>query len=124
MLSLDIVIERFIFTLGDKGETKGIVIAESRDPTLDNQLELAFLNLKIQGTFYIPAYKIKKTVETFSIRDKNEDIAGLQIADLVVSPIGRHILGKETHQDFETIRGKFRKRGQTYEGYGLVVLPK
>lgn len=83
LLSLDIIIERFIFLLKEH-KTNGIVIAESRNDTLDNQLELAYLGLKIQGTHYLHAREIKERINNFSIKPKSDDIAGLQIADLVV----------------------------------------
>jgi hypothetical protein len=56
---------------------------------------------------------------------KSENIAGLQLADLVLTPIGRYILGKAIKEDFRIIESKFRrsKSGQ-WKGYGLVVLPK
>lgn len=124
LLSLDIIIERFIFLLKEH-KTNGIVIAESRNDTLDNQLELAYLGLKIQGTHYLHAREIKERINNFSIKPKSDDIAGLQIADLVVSPVGRFILGKRVKQDFKIIKNKFRKnRHGKFEGYGLVVFPK
>jgi hypothetical protein len=48
----------------------------------------------------------------------------LQLADLVVTPIGRHILGKDRHDDWEIVKSKFRHRGGNYLGAGLVILPK
>jgi len=94
MLSLDCIVERFVFILREHGE-KGIMVAESRNDILDNQLELAFLNLKISGTFYVRAKEIKNSISDLVIREKNENITGLQIADLVASPIGRFVLGKK-----------------------------
>ncbi|MGD0921300.1 MAG: DUF3800 domain-containing protein [Terriglobia bacterium] len=129
MLSLSIVIERFIFECGSPG---GIVVAESRSETFDSALELAFLDLKVRGTSYVPGSKIRRRIHNFAIRGKNENIAGLQFADVVATPIGRHVLGKKTYPDdseggdfFSTVEGKFRRnwKGQ-YAGAGLVVLPK
>jgi len=49
----------------------------------------------------------------------------LQLADLVVSPIGRHVLGKPEREDFSVVRENLRKNsGGEYRGFGLVVLPK
>jgi hypothetical protein len=51
--------------------------------------------------------------------------AGLQLADLVVSPIGRHLLGKPDNDDWRIVNSKLRRsRAGKVEGYGLVVLPK
>ena len=54
-----------------------------------------------------------------------ENVAGLQLADLVVTPVGRYVLGKAIKEDFKIIREKFRcNRSKEWNGYGLVVLPK
>ncbi len=129
MLSLSILIERFIFECGSAG---GSVVAEARDATLNNALELAFLDLKIRGTNYVSATKVQKRIHGFAIRDKQENITGLQLADVCATPIGRRAIGRSTypkysdHGDFyQTVKRKLRCdwKGET-EGMGLVVLPK
>lgn len=100
-------------------------MAERRDATLDRQLELAWLNLKVQGTRFMQAKEINHRILGFNLRSKKENIAGLQLADLVVSPIGRRLLGKPTREDYWIIQEKFcRSRAGKIEGFGLVVLPK
>ncbi len=121
-LSLEILVERFAFELG-KGQ--GLIVAESRGPTLDNQLEIAWLNLKIQGTRFLRAAKLVKRISGLTLRDKTSGIAGLELADLVVSPIGRFILGKSPKDDYRIIEGKFcRDLNGNHIGPGLVILPK
>lgn len=124
LLSLDILVERLGFEVGRQG-VSGLIVAEKRDPTLDNQLDLAWLNLKISGTKYLSATDIQRRVSGLNLRAKSENIAGLQLADLVVSPIGRHVLGKTDKEDYKIIESKFRSgpNGQ-FEGYGLVILPR
>lgn len=124
MLSLDILVERFCFEIGNV-PAGGLIVAEKRDPTLDHELEIAWLNLKIKGTRYIQALDVEKRISSLNIRAKSENIAGLQLADLVVSPIGRHVFGKSTREDFEIVQKKFRKNKKgVYVGFGLVILPK
>lgn len=123
MLSLDCLVERFVFELEAQGK-QGIIVAESRNSILDNQLELAFLSLKVQGTSFVSASKIKQAITQLAIRDKKENVAGLQLADLIASPIGRHILGKRNQVDYKVIEEKYRNQQGRYFGYGLVVLPK
>ncbi|HEY2545328.1 MAG TPA: DUF3800 domain-containing protein [Candidatus Acidoferrum sp.] len=129
MLSLSILIERFIFECGSAG---GSVIAEGRDVTLNNALELAFLDLKIRGTHYVSPMKVQKRIHGFSIRDKHENITGLQLADVCATPIGRHAIGRSTYPKYSNqgdfyhaVERKLRcdSQGAT-EGMGLVVLPK
>lgn len=124
LLSLDILVERFCFEVGDKRDG-GIIIAECRGPTLDRELELAWLNLKIQGTKYMKAHAVESRIKALTLRQKTDNIAGLQLADLVVTPLGRYVMGKPLKEDFEVIKSKLRRnhRGD-YKGYGLVVLPK
>lgn len=124
LLSLDVIVERFCFDVGPVAGG-GVIVAEQRDPTLDRQLELAWLNLKIQGTRFIQAIDIAERVSGLNLRPKRANIAGLQLADLVVSPIARHVLGKPDKPDWRAVEGKFRRdRAGRTRGYGLVVLPK
>jgi hypothetical protein len=123
MLSLDIVVERFCMSAGDAG-TAGRIVVEARGHPLDNQLQLAWENIRLQGTRFLRGSRIHKQITALEIRDKAENIAGLQLADLVVSPIGRYVMGKKTHEDWEIIASKFRKHQGKWLGPGLVILPK
>lgn len=124
LLSLEFLVERFIFSL-DNHKEKGIIVAESRDKQLDNQLELAWLNLKINGTRFLEPSRISERIKDFKILPKSKAIGGLEIADLVVSPIGRKLIGKPIKEDFKVIKTKFRKDGSSrIMGHGLVVFPK
>jgi len=126
MLSLRILVERFVFEVRQNGGgEEGHIVAESRDETLDNELRLAWMNLRTSGTGYVTASEVRKHVSELHIRDKKKGIAGLQIADMIVSPIGRHVLGKRAKGDWKIIEGKFRRGGNgRYMGYGLVIMPK
>jgi len=124
LMSLNVLIERFCFEIDDNNE--GQIIAERRGPTLDNELELAWLNLKISGTQYLRASDIQKRISQLILRDKKANIAGLQLADLVVSPIGRYVIGKSPMDDWSIVESKFRRQPsqQDYIGSGLIILPK
>jgi hypothetical protein len=123
MICLEVLVERFCFEIGNR-PGGGTIVVEKRDPTLDHELQLAWLGLTIRGTGSLQASTVSERITGLSLRAKRENIAGLQLADLVVSPIGRFVLGKPTKEDFRIIEGKFRRRGGRYEGAGLVVLPK
>ena len=124
MLSLDVLVERFCFEIGDVSEG-GIIVSEKRDATLDRELDLAWLNLKIQGTRYFQAKDVERRILGLNLRAKVDNIAGLQLADLVVSPIGRHVLGKPDKEDWRIVNERFRRSPSgRVEGYGLVVLPQ
>jgi hypothetical protein len=123
-LSLNILVERFCFVLG-KQEKRGMLIAEARDTTLNHQLELAWLNTKISGTRYMQAVDIENRIESLTLRTKKDKVAGLEIADAIVTPIARKILGRSSRINTEIIKSKMRKNSLgEVTGYGLVVLPK
>ena len=124
LLSLNLIVERFIFYLKEINEV-GKIIAESRNTQLDNELDLAYLNLKISGTRYLARKEITKYIQQFAIKKKEENIAGLQLVDSLVTPIGRKYLNlKNYYLEYDNIKGKFRKeRCGKYKGNGLMILP-
>ena len=68
---------------------------------------------------------INRRIDNRELRSKGPDEIGLQLAELVVSPIARSILGTPTHEDFEVICSKFRRSPDgRIKGAGLVILPK
>jgi len=122
-LSLRILVERFCFELNENSTT-GQIVAEGRDATLDRQLDLAYLDLKVSGTRFIKASEIANKIDYLAIKKKEDALAGLEIADAIVTPIARNILNKSSRIDFNIIRQKMRKDqfGEIVD-YGLVVLP-
>lgn len=124
MLCLDVVVERFCFEIGNV-RNGGVIVAESRNPKLDQQLQLAFQNLRLQGTRLIRAAQLGKRVKALNHRPKSANIAAMQLADLVASPIGRHVMGKPDHEDFRIVASKFRcDTDGNYDGHGLVIMPE
>lgn len=124
MYSLEVLVEQFCHEIGHRYHG-GVVVAEKRDPTLDHQLDLAWLNLKISGSTFLQASQIEYRITNVVSRPKSSNIAGLQLADLVATPIGRFVMGKPTMEDFTIIESKFRRRSDgEYRDYGLVILPK
>ena len=69
LMSLDILVERFCMDVGDV-EDGGLIVAEKRGPTLDHELELAWLNLKIQGTRFVRAKHLERRIQGLSLKGK------------------------------------------------------
>ncbi len=124
-ISLEVVIERFVRYLSDVND-RGIIVAESRGGQLDNELDVAFLKIKVKGTNFLKPKDIRDKIENFLIRKKGENVPGLQLVDTVVTPIGRRYANKKNYYlDYELIKSRFRKSScGKYKGYGLVMLPK
>jgi hypothetical protein len=120
--SLEIVIERFCREIGDV-DAGGMIFAEKRRPDLDDELEAAWMQLRERGTAYVRSHQLNHRIVDLSLKHKKLNVAGLQLADLVVSPIGRYLIGKPPREDWTIIERKFRRRGSKYWGYGLIVQP-
>ena len=124
-LSLNILIERFCFAIGHY-DTKGNIIAEARDATLNRQLNLAWKNIQVAGTKFVKATEINKRIQDMNLKTKQSNLAGLEIADLIVTPIARHILGRQSRISIDLLKNKIwiNKIGGDTVGHGLVILPK
>jgi len=57
--------------------------------------------------------------------DKKHNSTGLQLADLVAHPIGRHVVKPDQpNRAYDTLEPKFRRGPQgEVNGYGLKVFP-
>lgn len=123
--SLKIVVERFCLEIGNRIDG-GIIYAERRREELDHELDLAWEELRRNGTYSLSRYEkgqIADRITSLNLKAKRVNIPGLQLADLVISPIGRHELGLETYGNWKIVRGKMCHENGKIEGYGLIRLP-
>ena len=126
MYSLNVLIERFCLELGECVDG-GMIYAEKRGEPLDHALNVAWERLRshMGGTEFAGGRMIDERICELIVKDKRLNIAGLQLADLVVSPIARKGMRLPVREDWEIVKSKFR-RGPSGDarGYGLVYLPK
>jgi hypothetical protein len=123
LLSLRVLVERFCQEIGGM-QNGGIIYAERRGLELDGSLEFAWMDILKNGTPYKRGGEINSRIVDLSLKGKRLNIGGLQLADLVVSPIGKVAIGKAPHEDWEIVKKKFRQGPTGYEGFGLVVMPR
>lgn len=126
MYSLDVVVECFCKEL-DGTPDSGFICAEMRNPGLDRDLRDAWVKIRREGTGLASAAEIDEKIVHLTLKDKKPNIAGMQLADLIVTPVGRSVLGlpmKDDEVSRQVVESKFRRgvAGQ-HRGYGLVVLP-
>lgn len=122
--AVEVVAERLCYETG-YATGGSLMVAERRGPLLDQRLLAAWETLRARGNEHLSGRDIAARIASFVLRDKADNVAGLQLADLVVTPIGRRCAGKPTHEDWEIIESKLRRDGQgNYNGYGLVQLPR
>jgi hypothetical protein len=123
--SLNLLVERFCKELGDDLDT-GFICAENRGGSLDRELMQEWERLRTEGTYYASARRIDNRIVGLDLRDKKPNLAGMQLADLVITPIGRHILGKPAKPNrvqWEVVEKKLCRKGSRYLGVGLVIQP-
>ncbi len=113
----------------------GDVLIESRGKNDDIPLSEHYNHLYKHGTNFMKASFFQEvlTSNEIKIKKKSENIAGLQISDLIAVPIRNRILEKyrslvfekETYgkQIFETIKPKIYSEQSRIWGYGLKFIP-
>lgn len=86
---LEILLERYTRWLSTK-RTRGDVMAEARGKREDKALSGAFENL-LKGTDYIDRSAVERciTSKKLKLKRKSDNIAGLQLADIIAHPSAR-----------------------------------
>jgi hypothetical protein len=90
---LEVMLERYIFFL-DPINGIGDVMAESRGGKEDRRLKKAFNELYINGNYHITPERMKQRLTScqLKVKSKSNNIAGLQLADLLAHPSRNEIL--------------------------------
>ncbi len=124
LFAIEVVAERLCYETG-YATGGSVMFAERRGVQLDRRLLEAWETLRSRGNEHLSGRDIAARIASLELRNKADNVAGLQLADLVVSPIGRRCAGKPTREDWDIVEAKLRRDGQgKYDGYGLVQLPR
>lgn len=110
LISFEYILDQF---LSLEINTKARVYVEKRGRVEDMSLELLYSRFIKLGTKASKSITIKSRIDNLNLIGKEENYSGSQLADLVVSPIGRHFIGKSAKIGHEvlysTIREKFHR---------------
>ena len=120
--ALKFCLERAYSFLHQQGATNLVynVVVEQRGLNEDKELELAFRRIVNKGNWYDAPLPFE-----IIFANKKVNSCGLQIADLVAHPIGRHVINPEQeNRSFKILEQKIIGRNGKKEGYGLKVFPK
>lgn len=115
-------LERVFYFLQEQGQKgrKTHVVFEKRGGKEDQELELEFRR-------FLDDTLIQGLSSSLDIvfADKKINSAGLQLADMVARPIGRHLLNpQQTNRAYQILKEKFRRNKQgEIEGWGLKCYP-
>jgi hypothetical protein len=125
MDSLGVLVERFCMDLEDETDA-GFICAEMRNPHLDRALRRAWDDICERGTRSLGPSEIDEKIVHLTLKNKKPNVAGMQLADLVATAVGRSVMAKPAHGNEVSrgvVMGKIRQVGGVYEGHGLVVRP-
>jgi hypothetical protein len=116
-LGLLFCLERTSKFLAEQGQKDRLthIIVEARGKKEDAELELEFRRIVAKDS------SLAKFELIFS--DKKANGTGLQIADLIAHPIGKHVIKPDQqNRSFDIVKNKFHKY-PNYQGRGLKVFP-
>lgn len=121
--SLSFVLERAIFCVDNecpKGDGHISAIVERRGKKEDANLQNYYNQLLVKGTYWITAVRMKERMEDLDFRWKTENVAGLQIADLIAYPLTRHALNPNAvNPAFDVIEPNIFRDGNKLMGYKI-----
>jgi hypothetical protein len=97
---LAVLLERFVFFL-NRAKSHGDAMAESRGGKEDMRLKAAFLRLWEKGTDYVGPEQFQNalTSRQLKVKQKANNVSGLQLADLLAHPSRNEILREQGFWD-------------------------
>lgn len=119
---LAVLLERYVFFL-NRNKGKGDVLAESRGGKEDRTLKDSFSRLYRNGTDFVGPEQFQNslTSKQLKVKLKANNIAGLQLADLIAHPSRNEILHEQNllnrelppfgKKIIEILKGKYDRRG-------------
>lgn len=132
---MEIIVEKFTLFLEACGAT-GDIMPEARQGKKDKALQDAFAEVRMNGTRYVPPELIRNRLraESLKFRTKKDNIAGLQLCDLIAHPshmdvrhqYGHDIsLGPFARSVLKILHDKKYNRSKSGEvrGFGMKYLP-
>ena len=85
------LIDKIVYHSKDQTST---VYLEKRGHVDDIKIKAEYLSIQAGGTNRFKGSYIDSIIDEFTLKDKTSNISGMQLVDLIVTPIGRHYLGK------------------------------
>lgn len=97
---LAVVLERYVKWL-EKHGVPGDVLAESRGGKADMRLKESFHGVYKNGTDYIDAQRFQNSLTSsqLKVKSKSNNIAGLQLADLIAHPSYKAVLARKEKKE-------------------------
>lgn len=91
-ICLQVLMENFCHFLYQNNAI-GSIKYEAREDSQNADLMQRFYQIKSIGTLYIDSYAIQKYIKEIEFPSKQDNLAGLQIADFLPNQIGKKVMG-------------------------------
>lgn len=97
LMALDFVLERFVKYLEERGPSQGNVLAEARGRREDEEVHAEYSQLLQTGTQFVSGERFRRALgPDLRFADKNEGVAGLELADICAPAVATQILKPRT----------------------------
>ncbi|HBF3985900.1 TPA: DUF3800 domain-containing protein, partial [Clostridioides difficile] len=97
LMALQILIENYVHFLKNN-DSKGRIIYEHNGDSNSKIMKMKFNMIKTMGTLFINPYAIQERLLDIEFPSKDENIAGLQIADFIPNIIARKVSNKKLNK--------------------------
>jgi hypothetical protein len=126
LISTSFLLERMIYCLDNLGNADSVeIFIESRGGKEDALL-LEYLNkIKDSGSYYVPPQRFTEKIKKIHFRKKQENDAGLQLADLIAYPLARYLLDTaKTNPAMDIFKPKIYADSKgVFIGWGVKLFP-
>ena len=132
---MEVLVEKYVQFL-ERKQSIGDIMPEGRMGKQDQRLQNAFIGVMAKGTYYVPRARMKAQIPSSNLkfRYKKDNVAGLQLADLLAHPSHmaiREMMGHQVNLGGFCSQIKAMLKDQKYDrsgtgrviGYGMKWLP-
>lgn len=132
---MEVLVEKYVQFL-ERKQSRGDIMPEGRKGKQDQRLQEAFIRVMAAGTYYVPRARMRAQIPSSNLkfRYKRDNVAGLQLADLLAHPSHmtiREMMGHTMHPGDFCDRVKTLLKSRKYDrsgtgrvtGYGMKWLP-
>ena len=117
------ILERAVMFLG-RSKEQLIFRIESRETHNDQKLAEEYEKFRNTDHHLFSTTEIQNKFLDLSFNQKSQNIAGMQIADLIAYPIGRWVIDqKKENKSFEIVKRKIHQKNGEILNYGLKIFP-
>lgn len=127
-ICMQIIIENFCRFLYSH-QAIGSIKYEARENSQNIAMSQHFHQIKAIGTMYVNSYSIQKYIRNIDFPSKQENIAGLQLADFIPNQIAKKSINKRIYANARGFNSNIYRK--TYDGgcnnktrFGIRVIPK